>query len=73
MIDTLHSSFASFGRVRDALLKSLRQEQGTDTQYALMALGRDLTVIKDSTSDLAAIEAAIGSKGFTKTIQSDGW
>ena len=70
LIDTLHSSFASFGRVRDALLKSLRQEQSTDTQYALMALGRDLTVIKDSTSDLAAIEAAIGSKGFTKTIQT---
>jgi VWFA-related protein len=69
-IDTLHSSFASFGRVRSALLKSLRQEQGTDTQYALMALGRDLTVVQDFTTDLAAIEAAIGSKEFTKTIQS---
>ncbi|MGA2116554.1 MAG: VWA domain-containing protein [Bryobacteraceae bacterium] len=69
-IDTLHSSFASFGRVRDALLKSLRQEQGTDTQYALMALGRDLTVVKDSTTDVAAIEAAIGSKGFAKVFQT---
>ncbi|MGO9966821.1 MAG: VWA domain-containing protein [Bryobacteraceae bacterium] len=69
-IDTLHSSFASFGRVRDALLKSLRQEQGTDTQYALMALGRDLTVVKDSTPDAAAIVAAIGSKGFAKVIQT---
>jgi VWFA-related protein len=69
-IDTLHSSFASFGRVRDALLKSFRQEQGADTQYALMALGRDLTVLKDSTTDVASIEAAIGSKGFTKIVQT---
>ena len=69
-IDTLHSSFASFGRVKDALLKSLRPAQGTDTQYALMALGRDLTVVKDSTTDMAAITAAIGSKSFTKMIQT---
>ena len=69
-IDTLHSSFASFGRVRDALLKSLRQEQGTDTQYALMALGRDLTVVKDSTTDVTVIVAAIASKSFAKMIQT---
>jgi VWFA-related protein len=69
-IDTLHSSFASFGRVKDALLKSLRQERGTDTQYALMALGRDLAVVKDSTTDAAAIVAAIASKSFAKMIQT---
>jgi VWFA-related protein len=70
IIDTLHSSFANFGRARDALLKSLRQEQDTDTQYALMALGRELAVVKDSTTDAGEIAAAIGSKGFAKTIQT---
>ncbi|MGA3201614.1 MAG: VWA domain-containing protein [Bryobacteraceae bacterium] len=69
-LDTLHSSFASFTRVRDALLKSLRQERGADSQYALMALGRELSVVKDSTRDAASIEAAIGSKEFTKVIQT---
>jgi VWFA-related protein len=69
-LDTLHSSFASFTRVRDALLKSLRQERGSDSQYALMALGRELNVVKDSTRDAASIEAAIGSKEFTKVIQT---
>jgi VWFA-related protein len=69
-IDALHSSFGSFGRVRDALLESLRQEQGLDTQYALMALGRDLNVIQDSTTDVKAIEAAISSPSFTKMTQS---
>ena len=51
-------------------MKSLRQEQGTDTQYALMALGRDLKVVMDSTTDAAAVAAAIGSKDFAKTIQT---
>jgi VWFA-related protein len=69
-IDTLHSSFASFSRVRDAVLKVLRQEHNKDSQYALMALGRELTVIKDSTPDAASIAAAVASKDFAKAIQT---
>jgi VWFA-related protein len=69
-IDTLHSSFASFTRVRDAVVKTLRQEQGTGSQYALTALGQELTMIEDSTPDAAAIAAAVGSKEFAKMIQT---
>lgn len=69
VIDTLHSSSASFNHVRDALVKVLRQEQGTDSQYALMALGRQLRVVHDSTSDAAAIAAAAHGGDLQKAFQ----
>jgi VWFA-related protein len=69
VIDTLHSSASSFNRVRDALVKVLRQEQGTDSQYALMALGRQLRVVHDTTNDAAAIAASAHSSDFQKFFQ----
>lgn len=68
-VDTLHSSFANFARVRQALHKFFEQEQGGDSQYALMALGRELTVVRDSSRNPADILTAIEDKGFLKTIQ----
>ena len=69
-VDTLHSAFQNFGRVKEAVFKVLRQEQGsTDSQYALIALGRELHVVQDSTQDAAAVAAAVRSKSFQKLIQ----
>jgi VWFA-related protein len=67
-IDTLHSSFSNFGRVRKALQKFFDKEEAGDSQYALFALGRQIQVIQDSTRDSATILAAIASKNFMKTV-----
>jgi VWFA-related protein len=67
-IDTLHSSFSNFGRVRKALQKFFDTEEAGDSQYALFALGRQIQVIQDSTRDPATILAAIASKNFMKTV-----
>lgn len=67
-IDTLHSSFANFARVREALRKFFEQEKRADSQYALIAVGRQTQVIQDSTRDPATILAAIAGKNFMKTI-----
>ena len=69
VVDTLHSSPASYNRVRDAILKVLRQEQGTGSLYALMALGRELRVIHDSTRDAAEIAASARNSDFQKAFQ----
>ncbi len=68
-VDVLHSAFGNFARVRAALGKFFQQEHSADSQYALIALGREFTVIQDSTRDPAAVLAAIQSKQFMKVIQ----
>lgn len=69
IVDTLHSSFANFRRVRDALGKLFDKEQTTDAQYAVMALGRDIKVAQDSTRDASAVLRAVRAEGFSHTIQ----
>lgn len=49
-IDTLHSTFSNFGSVRQALKKFFGHEEAGDSQYALIALGRQTQVIQDSRS-----------------------
>ncbi len=68
-VDVLHSSFANFGRVRTALQKFFGQEQSADSQYSLIALGRQINVIQDSTRDPAAVLAALQNKKLLKTIR----
>lgn len=68
-VDTLHSSFANFAGIRKALQAFFRQEQGGDSQYALMALGRGVRVLEDSTRDPEKILKAVKSKKFLTTIQ----
>lgn len=68
-VDTMHSAFSNFVRVSEALKKFFAQEQGDDSQYALVALGRKVRVVQDSTRDSAKILEAVGSKQFQKMIQ----
>jgi predicted xylose isomerase-like sugar epimerase len=65
----LHSSFENSARVRKALGRFFAEEQGGDSQYALIALGWKLDVVVDSTRDPATIMDAIDSKTLLKTIQ----
>ncbi len=68
-VDTMHSAFSNFARVNDALKKFFAQEQGEDSQYALVALGRKVHVVQDSTRDSAKVMEAVESKEFLKMIQ----
>jgi VWFA-related protein len=68
-VDTMHTAFSSFVRVSEALKKFFAQEQGEDSQYALVALGRKVQVVQDSTRDSEKILEAVQSKQFLKTIQ----
>ncbi|HEY6293352.1 MAG TPA: VWA domain-containing protein [Terriglobia bacterium] len=70
VVDTLYSSFGDFVQVRKALEKLFQEEQGSDSQYALVALGRPTFVIQNLTRDPGAVLAAVGSKDFTRTIMS---
>lgn len=67
-IDTLHSTFSNFGRVRDALKKLFQNESAGESQYALIALGRQPHVIQDSTRDPKAVLTTIASSNFMKTV-----
>lgn len=69
LVDTLHSSFANFRHVRDALAKFFAKEQTEDAQYAVMAIGRDIKVVQDSTRDARAVLEAVRAAGFAHTIQ----
>ena len=68
-LDTLHSSFANFDNVRGALTRLFKTEHDAGSQYALIALGRQIVVVQDSTRDAEKILAAIQSKRFLSTIQ----
>jgi VWFA-related protein len=68
-IDTLHSGFDNFARVRKALKEFFSHEEPGDSQYALFALGRELHVLMDSTRNPSTILDAIESKDLLKTIR----
>ena len=70
VLDTLNSSMASFVQVREALKKLFQQEQGADTQYAVIALGRTTVVIQNLTRDPKAVLAALENKKLNKAIAS---
>lgn len=67
-MDTLHSGFANFARVRKALSALFGEERADGSQYALVALGRDIKVIQNSTRDPDVILSAIGAKTFQSAI-----
>jgi len=68
-IDTLNSAFGNFAQVRGALRKLFREERSPDSQYALLALGRQVMIIQNLTRDPVAMLAAIDNKDLTKAIQ----
>jgi VWFA-related protein len=68
-LDTLNSSFADFNQIRGALRKLFKEEQSADSQYALVALGRQPAVIQNLTPDAGQVLAAIESKDLTRAIE----
>ncbi|HEV2352050.1 MAG TPA: VWA domain-containing protein [Terriglobia bacterium] len=68
-LDTINSSFSNFTYVRGALHKLFKQEDGGDSLYAILTMGRTLAVPQNLTSDPATVLSAIGSKELTRAIQ----
>jgi VWFA-related protein len=68
--DTLHSSFANFSHVRDALEQFFKRDRADpNIQYVLIGLGRQLRVIQTATSDPATVLARIRGTGFLDTLR----
>jgi VWFA-related protein len=62
-------SFDSAGRLRKALPKLFAQEQGGDSQYALVALGRDLRIVRSVTRKPEEILAAAESDSLMRALR----
>jgi VWFA-related protein len=69
-LDARFSALANFTRVREALEKLFAEDQGSDSQYALVAVGEPMRIIQNLTRDPQAILAALGNKDLTKSISS---
>ena len=70
VLDAQNSAFSNFARIREALLKLFKEEQSSDSQYALVALGRPSLVIQNLTRDPQAVLAALGSKEISRATLS---
>ena len=68
-VDTLNSAFTNFSNVRSALQKLFKQERSADSQYAIVALGRQATIIQNLSREPAALLAALSNKEFNRAIQ----
>ncbi len=67
--DTLHSSFANFGHVRQAMEKLFQKDNGTGAQYVMVSLGRQLRVVQTATSDQKLLQARLHDKGFLDVLR----
>jgi len=68
-LDMLHASFSNFVYVREALRKLFREEQAGDSQYAVIALGRKMEVLQNTTSDPAKVLETFAEANFKKVYQ----
>ena len=69
-VDALHASFGNFVHVREALQKLFQQEEAGDSQYVVIALGRAMEIVQNTTSDPKQVLEALGASSFRKTFLS---
>jgi len=68
-MEMIHASFSNFVRVRDALQKLFREEQPGDSQYLVVALGRTIQVVQNTTTEPAKILETLSGAEFKKIFQ----
>jgi VWFA-related protein len=68
-LDMMHASFSNFVYVREALRKLFREEQAGDSQYAVIALGRKMQVLQNTTSDPAKVLETFAEANFKNIYQ----
>lgn len=69
-VDTLNTSITNFAGIRKALTNFMERERDREAQYILIALGRDMQVLTDSTRDPQAVIAALQSKKLAALVQN---
>jgi VWFA-related protein len=67
-LDTLNSAFNNLSGVIAALHKLFKTEEGADSQYALVALGRQPMIIRNLTRDPGEILTALESKSLIRAV-----
>jgi VWFA-related protein len=67
-LDALHTSFASLVQARKALERFFQQEQSPDSQYAVIALGRKMTLVQDTTSNPTQVLNSLSERNFRKAL-----
>jgi hypothetical protein len=65
-VDSLHTAFSNPVHVREAMLKLFGEEHEGDAQYTVVLIGSQISMLRDSTSDPAAVLSALGSKDLEK-------
>jgi VWFA-related protein len=70
VVDMLNTSAGSFAQLSHALKKLFKNEQGSDSQYALVAIGRPTSVMQNLTRDPNAILAALSDRDLLKALKS---
>lgn len=68
-VDTLHSAFENFARVRETISKVLASEEGHGSRYALVTLGKEFKVQQQPANDASQIAATARSRDFANAIQ----
>ncbi len=69
-LDMLHGSFSNFVYVRKALRKLFSEEQAGDSHYAVIALGRRMQVLQNTTNDPAKVLEVFAESNFKNIYQS---
>jgi VWFA-related protein len=67
-LDTLHSSFANMRGVSDALARLFEKEKNGTALYSIVAVGRQLQVLVNATTDPAIILARLRSAAFQSRL-----
>jgi VWFA-related protein len=67
-IDTLHTLPADAARLRETLESLFQSEKGSDAQYALLGIGRQLQVLQTATTNPLAVLIKIRGAGFQAAL-----
>jgi VWFA-related protein len=70
VMDMLNTSVGGFAQVSNALKKLFKSEQGSGSQYALVAIGRPTFVMQNLTRDPEAMLIALSDPNLIKAIKS---
>jgi VWFA-related protein len=62
----LHTAFSNLVHVREAMLRLFGEEHEGDAQYTVVLIGSQMSMLRDTTSDPAAVLSALGSKDLEK-------
>jgi VWFA-related protein len=65
-LDMLHTSFSNFVHVREAMQKLFREQRPGDSQFLVIALGRTVQVVQNTTPDPAKVLETLNGAEFKK-------